>query len=103
MHQVTLIPGDGIGPEVAAAARAVVDASGAQIEWHVCPAGEAQMAAFGTPLPAGTLESVRRDRVALKGPITTPVGSGFRSVNVALRKEFDLYANVRPLRALPGG
>ena len=102
MHQVTLIPGDGIGPEVAAAARAVVDASGAQIEWHVCPAGEAQMAASGTPLPAGTLESVRRDRVALKGPITTPVGSGFRSVNVALRKEFDLYANVRPLRSLPG-
>ena len=102
MHQVTLIPGDGIGPEVAAAARAVVDASGAQIEWHVCPAGEAQMAASGTPLPAATLESVRRDRVALKGPITTPVGSGFRSVNVALRKEFDLYANVRPLRSLPG-
>ena len=102
MHQVTLIPSDGIGPEVAAAARAVVDASGAQIEWHVCPAGEAQMAASGTPLPAGTLESVRRDRVALKGPITTPVGSGFRSVNVALRKEFDLYANVRPLRSLPG-
>ena len=102
MHQVTLIPGDGIGPEVAAAARAVVAASGAQIEWHVCPAGEAQMAASGTPLPAGTLESVRRDRVALKGPITTPVGSGFRSVNVALRKEFDLYANVRPLRSLPG-
>ena len=102
MHQVTLIPGDGIGPEVAAAARAVVDASGAQIEWHACPAGEAQMAASGTPLPAGTLESVRRDRVALKGPITTPVGSGFRSVNVALRKEFDLYANVRPLRSLPG-
>ena len=102
MHQVTLIPGDGIGPEVAAAARAVVDASGAQIEWLVCPAGEAQMAASGTPLPAATLESVRRDRVALKGPITTPVGSGFRSVNVALRKEFDLYANVRPLRSLPG-
>ena len=102
MHKVTLIPGDGIGPEVAEAARRVVDASGAGIEWHVHPAGEAQMAVSGTPLPEETLDSVRSDRVALKGPITTPVGSGFRSVNVALRKEFDLYANVRPLRSLPG-
>ena len=102
MHKVTLIPGDGIGPEVAEAARRVVDASGAGIEWHVHPAGEAQMAVSGTPLPEETLDAVRSDHVALKGPITTPVGSGFRSVNVALRKEFDLYANVRPLRSLPG-
>ena len=102
MHKVTLIPGDGIGPEVAEAARRVVDASGAGIEWHVHPAGEAQMAVSGTPLPEETLDAVRNDHVALKGPITTPVGSGFRSVNVALRKEFDLYANVRPLRSLPG-
>ena len=102
MHRVTLIPGDGIGPEVALAARRVVDASGAQIDWHVEEAGEAQMAREGTPLPERTIESVARDRVALKGPITTPVGSGFRSVNVALRKKFDLYANVRPVRTFPG-
>lgn len=102
MHKVTLIPGDGIGPEVALAARRVVDASGAEIEWHVAEAGEAQMDVCSTPLPEATLESIRRDRVALKGPITTPVGTGFRSVNVALRKEFDLYANVRPVRTFPG-
>lgn len=102
VHRVTLIPGDGIGPEVALAARRVVDASGAQIDWHVEEAGEAQMAREGTPLPERTIESVARDRVALKGPITTPVGSGFRSVNVALRKKFDLYANVRPVRTFPG-
>ena len=102
VHRVTLIPGDGIGPEVSLAARRVVDASGAQIDWHVEEAGEAQMAREGTPLPERTIESVARDRVALKGPITTPVGSGFRSVNVALRKKFDLYANVRPVRTFPG-
>ncbi len=101
-HKVTLIPGDGIGPEVALAARRVVDASGAGIEWHVVEAGESQMAEFGTPLPQRVLDSVRADGVALKGPITTPVGCGFRSVNVALRKEFGLYANVRPARSFPG-
>ena len=102
MRGVTLIPGDGIGPEVAAAARAVVDASGAKIEWHVAEAGAAQMDICGTPLPQSTIDSVRADGLALKGPITTPVGSGFRSVNVALRKEFDLYANVRPARTFKG-
>ena len=99
---VTLIPGDGIGPEVASAAKRVVDASGAGINWHIVEAGESQMAEFGTPLPQRVLDSVRADGVALKGPITTPVGAGFRSVNVALRKEFDLYANVRPTRTFEG-
>lgn len=102
MHNVTLIPGDGIGPEVATAARRVIDASGVKIDWHICQAGEAQMSIHGTPLPQETLDSVAADKVALKGPITTPVGSGFRSVNVALRKHFDLFANVRPVRSLPG-
>ena len=102
MRGVTLIPGDGIGPEVAAAARKVVDASGAKIEWHIAEAGVAQMEICGTPLPQSTIDSVRADGLALKGPITTPVGSGFRSVNVALRKEFDLYANVRPARTFKG-
>ena len=102
MRAVTLIPGDGIGPEVAAAARKVVDASGAKIEWHVAEAGAAQMEVCGTPLPQATIDSVRADGLALKGPITTPVGTGFRSVNVALRKEFDLYANVRPARSFKG-
>ena len=102
MRAVTLIPGDGIGPEVAAAARKVVDASGAKIEWHVAEAGAAQMEVCGTPLPQATIDSVRADGLALKGPITTPVGTGFRSVNVALRKEFDLYANVRPARTFAG-
>ena len=101
-HNVTLIPGDGIGPEVALAARRVVDASGAAINWHVMDAGESQMAEYGTPLPDRVLESIRADGVALKGPITTPVGVGFRSVNVALRKAFDLYANVRPARSFKG-
>ena len=101
-HKVTLIPGDGVGPEIAAAARRVIDASGALIDWEVVEAGEAVTAEYGTPLPAYVLESIRKNRVALKGPITTPVGKGFRSVNVALRQELNLYANVRPARTLPG-
>ena len=101
-HNVTLIPGDGIGPEVALAARRVVDASGAGINWHVVDAGESQLEKYGTPLPQHVLDAVRADGTALKGPITTPVGVGFRSVNVALRKEFDLYANLRPARSFPG-
>ena len=101
-HNVTLIPGDGIGPEVATAAKRVVDASGAEINWHVVDAGESQMEKYGTPLPQHVLDSVRADGIALKGPITTPIGVGFRSVNVALRKEFDLYANVRPARTFKG-
>jgi isocitrate dehydrogenase (NAD+) len=101
-HQIVLIPGDGIGPEVTAAARRVLDATGLPLEWQVHEAGGEVIARYGEPLPAATLDAVRRTRVALKGPITTPVGSGFRSVNVALRKALDLYANFRPTRSLPG-
>jgi isocitrate dehydrogenase (NAD+) len=101
-HRVTLIPGDGIGPELAEATRRVLEASGAALEWEVVDAGEAVMAQYGTPLPDHVLESIRRNRVALKGPITTPVGEGFRSVNVTLRQALGLYANVRPVRSIPG-
>jgi isocitrate dehydrogenase (NAD+) len=101
-HLVTLIPGDGIGPEVAAAARSVVDATGVDVEWVVEDAGASAFEREGTPLPAGVLDSIRRSRVALKGPITTPVGAGFRSANVALRHELDLFAAFRPSRTLPG-
>jgi isocitrate dehydrogenase (NAD+) len=102
MHRVTLIPGDGIGPDITTAARRVLDASGARIEWEVVEAGEKVIAAYGTPLPDHVLESIKRNRVALKGPLTTPIGKGFRSVNVTLRQELDLYACVRPARTLPG-
>jgi isocitrate dehydrogenase (NAD+) len=101
-HRVTLIPGDGIGPELAEATRRVLDASGVPFEWEVVDAGEAVMAEHGTPLPDHVLESIRRNRVALKGPITTPVGEGFRSVNVTLRQVLGLYANLRPARSMPG-
>src|SRR5438094_4474409 len=101
-HRVTLIPGDGIGPELAVATRRVLDATGIGFEWEVVDAGEAVMAEYGTPLPDHVLESIRRNRVALKGPITTPVGEGFRSVNVTLRQVLELYANVRPVRTIPG-
>lgn len=101
-HLVTLIPGDGSGPEVIAAAKRVVEAVGAPIEWDEMEAGAAMIEKYGTPLPDRVLDSIRRTGVALKGPITTPVGTGFRSVNVALRKTFDLYANVRPAKTLPG-
>ncbi|MDK2991446.1 MAG: isocitrate dehydrogenase [Clostridiales bacterium] len=102
MYNVTLIPGDGIGPEVAYAARDVVDATGVSIKWDVVEAGEAVMKDYGTPLPDYVLDSIRHNKVALKGPITTPVGTGFRSVNVALRKELDLYANLRPCISFKG-
>lgn len=101
-HLVTLIPGDGIGPEVSEATRAVLDATGAGIEWDVREAGAAALDRRGSTLPDETLEAIRRTRVALKGPVTTPVGTGFRSVNVALRQELDLFAAVRPSRTLPG-
>jgi isocitrate dehydrogenase (NAD+) len=101
-HRVTLIPGDGIGPELAEAARRVLDASGVALEWEIVDAGEAVMAEFGTPLPEHVLASIRRNRVALKGPITTPIGEGFRSVNVTLRQALNLYANVRPARSMKG-
>jgi isocitrate dehydrogenase (NAD+) len=101
-HRVTLIPGDGIGPELAEATRRVLDASGVAFDWEVQDAGEGVMAQYGTPLPEHVLESIRRNRVALKGPITTPVGSGFRSVNVTLRQVLGLYANLRPARSIKG-
>lgn len=97
---VTLIPGDGIGPEVSSAAKDVLVETGVPIEWEIVEAGEACIKEYGTPLPEQVLESVKRNKVALKGPITTPIGKGFRSVNVTLRKSLGLYANVRPLRTL---
>ncbi|HZW82748.1 MAG TPA: isocitrate/isopropylmalate dehydrogenase family protein [Candidatus Deferrimicrobium sp.] len=98
---VTLIPGDGIGPEVSSAARSVIDASGAKINWEVVEAGEGMIPEFGTPLPEYVLDSIKKNKVALKGPITTPIGKGFRSVNVTLRQALNLYANVRPVANLP--
>ena len=102
MHKVTFIPGDGTGPEVAWAMRRCVDATGVAIDWEEQHAGVDVMEEKGTPLPPEVLESVRRNKVAIKGPITTPVGKGFRSVNVALRKELDLYACLRPCKYYPG-
>jgi isocitrate dehydrogenase (NAD+) len=101
-HRVTLIPGDGIGPELAEATRYVLDATGVGFDWEVVDAGEAVMAEHGTPLPEHVLESIRRNRIAIKGPITTPVGEGFRSVNVTLRQALNLYANLRPARSIRG-
>lgn len=102
MHKVTLITGDGTGPELCDAARRCIDASGARIEWDIQPAGVDIMETEGTPIPDYTLASVRKNKVALKGPITTPVGTGFRSVNVYLRQELDLYACLRPCRHYEG-
>lgn len=101
-HTITLIPGDGIGPEVAHATRRVLEASGVKIEWEVQEAGAAIAEKRGTTLPDEVLVSIKRNKVALKGPIGTPIGKGFRSVNVTLRQALDLYANVRPIRSLPG-
>ena len=101
-HSVALIPGDGIGPEISESMRRVVDATGVGIDWHVVDAGAGVMGEYGTPLPEHVLDAVAQARVAIKGPITTPVGTGFRSVNVALRKHFDLYACVRPCLSQPG-
>jgi isocitrate dehydrogenase (NAD+) len=101
-HKVTLIPGDGIGPEITAAVVRIIEASGVEIEWESFIAGAEALSRLGDPLPAPVLESIKRNRIALKGPLTTPVGSGFTSVNVRLRKTLDLYANLRPVRNLPG-
>ena len=101
-HSVVLIPGDGIGPEITAAMRRVVEAAGVDIAWNVQEAGAGVMDEYGTPLPQHVLDAVAKAKVAIKGPITTPVGTGFRSVNVALRKHFDLYACVRPCLSQPG-
>src|SRR3954465_5413651 len=99
---VTLIPGDGIGPEVVNAAVEAIEAAGAKLAWERAAAGAGAVPTHGTPIPAQTLESIRRNKLALKGPLATPIGEGFRSVNVALRKEFELYANVRPARSFAG-
>src|SRR5687768_5633217 len=102
-HRVTLIPGDGTGPELTEATRRVLEATGVEFEWEVQQAGTGVMAANdGNPLPEHVLESIRANRTALKGPITTPVGTGFRSVNVGLRKSLDLYGQVRPCKSYPG-
>lgn len=101
-HQVTLIRGDGTGPELIEAGRRVLEATGVEFEWDVVDAGVDIMEKVGTPLPENVLESMRRTHVAWKAPITTPIGTGFRSVNVAFRKEFDLYANVRPAKTYKG-
>ena len=102
--QVTLIPGDGIGPSIANATVRILAAAGADIEWDSQVAGMAGVARFGDPIPDSTLDSIKRTKLALKGPLETPVGEGYRSINVALRKTFDLYANVRPAYSiLPGG
>ena len=99
---MTLIRGDGTGPELVEAAKRVLDATGVAFHWDIVEAGVDIMETAGTPLPANVLESIRKNKVALKGPITTPIGSGFRSVNVALRKELDLYACIRPCKYYPG-
>jgi isocitrate dehydrogenase (NAD+) len=101
-HTITLVPGDGIGPEVAAATRLVVEATGVDVAWEVHNAGAEVAEKRGTTLPQEVVESIRRNKVALKGPIGTPIGKGFKSVNVTLRQTLDLYANVRPIRSLPG-
>ncbi len=101
-YNITLIPGDGIGPEVVEAARRVLEATGIAFHWELSHAGSPAIEKYGTPLPQELLDSVRKNRVALKGPVTTPVGSGFRSVNVALRRELDLYACLRPCKIYAG-
>ena len=101
-HRIVLIPGDGIGPEVAAATRVVLDAADVGIEWIEMPAGAGALETHGALLPHETLDAIRDCRVAIKGPITTPVGTGFRSINVALRQDLDLFAAIRPARSLPG-
>ncbi|HTS78111.1 MAG TPA: isocitrate dehydrogenase (NAD(+)) [Bryobacteraceae bacterium] len=101
-HRITLIPGDGIGPEVAAAARRAVDATGVRIDWETAELNADLILKTGESLPAQVIESLDRTRVGLKGPVTTPIGGGYTSVNVALRKRLDLFANVRPVRSLPG-
>lgn len=102
MHRVTLIPGDGIGPEVAVAAKRVIDSTGVEILWDVFNAGEALFKETGSLIPDEAFNSLEQNRVALKGPITTPVGKGFRSINVMLRNKYDLYVNLRPVMSIPG-
>ncbi|MFH0948028.1 MAG: isocitrate/isopropylmalate dehydrogenase family protein [Elusimicrobiota bacterium] len=101
-YKITLIPGDGTGPEIAESTKRVLDATGVKIDWEIVEAGSDVAEKYGTPLPENVLASIRKNKVAIKGPITTPIGSGFRSVNVALRKELDLYACLRPCKSYIG-
>lgn len=102
VYKITLIPGDGIGPDITAATKTVIDAAGVDIEWEVLQAGEAGIAQYGTPLPDEVLDSIKRNKVALKGPLTTPVGGGYRSINISIRKILDLYISLRPVRSFKG-
>src|SRR5437773_2033706 len=101
-HRVTFIPGDGVGPELTDASRRGLEATGAEFDWDVQEAGADVIARYGTPLPEPVLDSIRANKVAIKGPLTTPIGTGFRSVNVALRKELDLFACLRPCKLYKG-
>ena len=101
-YRITLIPGDGIGPEVTSAARKVIAAAGVVVDWEIVEAGAGAIDKHQTTLPEETLESIKANKVALKGPLTTPVGEGFQSVNVGLRKSLNLYANIRPVRSAMG-
>jgi isocitrate dehydrogenase (NAD+) len=102
MYNITLIPGDGIGPDISRSAMLIVEAAGVKVNWEIVEAGLPAIEKYKDPLPNEVIESIQRNQIALKGPCTTPIGSGFRSINVALRQEFDLYANVRPVKTLPG-
>jgi isocitrate dehydrogenase (NAD+) len=102
MHRITFIPGDGIGPEIMEVMRKIVDATGVDIEWDVQICGEEAIEKYGTPLPNEAIESIKRNKVAIKGPLTTPVGMGYRSINVEIRKRLDLYACIRPCKLYPG-
>ena len=102
IYTATLIPGDGIGPEITRAVTSIIEAAGVKMNWEEQSAGAAVLEKEGTVLPQRVLDSIAKNGVALKGPITTPIGKGFRSVNVALRKELDLYACVRPAKTMPG-
>ncbi|MEX2586094.1 MAG: isocitrate/isopropylmalate dehydrogenase family protein [Balneolaceae bacterium] len=101
MHTIVLIPGDGIGPEITRSVTKILDVAGAEIKWIEQTAGQGAYEETGNPIPDETIEAIRKHRLALKGPLTTPVGAGFRSVNVALRQEFDLYSNIRPAKSIP--
>ena len=101
-YKITLIPGDGVGPELSEATKRVLEATGVQFDWEIAHAGTDVMAKEGTPLPDSVIASIKKNKVAIKGPVTTPIGTGFRSVNVALRKALDLYACVRPCKTYPG-
>lgn len=101
-YNISLIPGDGIGPQVTKAAKMVLEACGVKINWEIVEAGEKVIEKYGTPLPDYVIDSIKRNRVALKGPVTTPIGTGFRSINVALRQALKLYANIRPVKSYKG-